>query len=81
MASLADEAVPPLLQRALKHETGTIRAEGADALVTWKLGAGQPDKTLDVDALLEQAIDTENDPYAKAAIEKARNRLGDADKK
>ncbi|MCA8916865.1 MAG: HEAT repeat domain-containing protein [Planctomycetes bacterium] len=81
VASLAVEAVPGLLRQALKHESGGVRGEAADALVTWKLAPGLQNETLDVDALLEQAIDAEHDPYAKAAIEKARTRLGDANKK
>ncbi|MCB9893090.1 MAG: HEAT repeat domain-containing protein [Planctomycetes bacterium] len=81
VASLGDDAVPGLLRQALKHESGGVRGEAADALVTWKLDAGLPNETLDVDALLKQAIDAEHDPYAKAAIEKARTRLGEADKK
>jgi hypothetical protein len=81
VASLADEKVPSLLKQALGHESGAVRGDAATALVAWKLDAGIPDTTLDVDELLEQAIDAEHDPYAKAAIEKARNQLGDADKK
>ena len=81
VAALANDAVAPLLKKALVHESGMIRGEAGSALVAWKLEAGQSDKTLDVDALLKQAIETEYDPYAKAALEKALARLGGADKK
>jgi HEAT repeat protein len=80
VATLADDAVPKLLQQALKHETGSIRGEAGDALVTWKLRAGLLDNEPDVDALLQKALDSEYDPYAKATLEKARARLGDSKK-
>lgn len=80
IATLADDAVPKLLQQALKHETGSIRGEAGDALVTWKLRAGLLDKEVEVDALLQKALDSEYDPYAKAALEKARARLNDSQK-
>lgn len=80
IATLADDAVPALLQQALKHESGSVRGEAGESLVTWKLGAGLLDNELDVDALLKKALDNEYDPYAKAALEQARARLGDSKK-
>jgi HEAT repeat protein len=81
IATLADDGVPALLLKALKHESGAIRGEAANALVTWKLGAGLIDSEVKVDASLTDAANAEYDPYAKAAIEKARTRLADGGKK
>ena len=58
-----------------------VRGDAAEALVTWKLGAGLLDAKLDVKALLDTAIDNEHDPYAKSVMESARKKLEDTDKK
>lgn len=81
IATVADGAVPKLLLRALKHESGAVRGDAADALVTWKLAAGLQDVEVNVDDKLSEAADAEYDPYAKSAIEKARTRLADGGKK
>ena len=79
IATLASEDTPVVLQTALAHASGAVRGEAADALVTWKLGAGLM-HDLEVDALLKAAIEKEYDPFAKSAIEKARAKLGEAGK-
>ena len=81
VASLANDDVPVILQKALKHSSGLVRGDAAEALVTWKLGAGLLDAKLDVKALLDTAIDNEHDPYAKSVMESARKKLEDTDKK
>jgi HEAT repeat protein len=81
IATCAEAGVPKLLQRALKHEVGAVRGEAANALVTWKLGAGLQDTEVDVESELTKAADAEYDPYAKSAIEKARTLLADGGKK
>ncbi|MCB9932281.1 MAG: HEAT repeat domain-containing protein [Planctomycetes bacterium] len=80
ISTLADAGVPALLQKALKHETGSVRGEAGGALVNWKLTAGLLDAEPDVDAALKQALDSEYDPYAKATLEKALARLDEAKK-
>lgn len=80
IATFASDNTPLALQDALAHESGGVRAQAADALVTWKKGAGMLHE-LDVDELLEKAIAKEYDPFAKAAIQKARAKLGEADTK
>ncbi|MEZ5991647.1 MAG: HEAT repeat domain-containing protein [Planctomycetota bacterium] len=81
VASLADDGVPAVLELALKHESGLVRGDAASALVTWKQGAGLLNEQVDVIALLNSAIDAEYDPYAKSAIETARNKLTKPDTK
>ncbi|MBZ0135359.1 MAG: HEAT repeat domain-containing protein [Planctomycetes bacterium] len=80
IATLADDGTPVALRKALGHESGAVRGEASAALVAWKLGAGLLHE-LDVDALLKSAIDKEHDPFAKAAMDKARTKLGEADAK
>jgi HEAT repeat protein len=81
IAGLANDAVPQVLQQALKHESGLVRGDAAAALVTWKSGAGLMDTKLDVTGLLDKALEKESDPYAKAGIEAARKKLDKPDKK
>lgn len=81
VASVADDSVPAVLQLALKHESGLVRGDAAAALVIWKQGAGLLDENLNVIELLNSAIDAEYDPYAKSAMETARNKLTKPDTK
>lgn len=80
VATYASERTPEVLTEALGHASGGVRGDAADALVTWKQRAGSLEE-LDVDALLKGAIDKEYDPFARAAMQKARTRLGEADAK
>lgn len=80
VASFAGDNTPVALQDALAHESGGVRADAAEALVEWKQRAGRMHE-LDVDELLRAAIDKEYDPFAKAAMKKARAELGEVDTK
>jgi len=75
VATLAEKDTPTLILRALKHENAGVRGDAADALATWKLGAGRLDESPDVAAQIQQALKTETDPFAKAALTRAAERL------
>jgi hypothetical protein len=81
VATLAVDAVPQTLEKALGHESGAVRAEAGDALVTWKQGAGLLDDSVDVQQMLRDALKDEYDPFAKSALESALARLTDSDEK
>lgn len=79
VSTLAADATPDVLTSALKHESGAVRADAGDALVTWKLGAGRLDDLTDVEQLLRDALKDEYDPFAKTELQEAVARLTDAE--
>lgn len=78
VATVAAGDTPTLLVELLEHESGAVRGDAAGALVTWKMGAGLLDD-LDARALLQDALDSESDPFARAAIKQAVDRLEESD--
>jgi hypothetical protein len=80
IATLAEEGVPKALRRALAHGSGSVRGEAADAFASWKLSAGALSE-LDVGTLLKSAIENEYDPFARAAMEAAGERLAGVEDK
>ncbi|MBE7490626.1 MAG: hypothetical protein HS108_02515 [Planctomycetes bacterium] len=79
--TLADADTPMRIAAALAHADAGVRADAAEALATWKLGAGLLDKTHDARGALDAALKTESDPFARAAINRALQRLTDDGKK
>lgn len=75
VASLAHADTPGVLLAALQHGNAGVRADSAEALAAWKAGAGALDTLTDVARALETALAIETDPFAKAAIAKAQQRL------
>lgn len=75
VATLAEKDSPALILRALKHTDAGVRGDAADALATWKLGAGRLETTPDAAAELKQALNAETDPFANAALTRAAERL------
>lgn len=80
VATLAHKDTPAQLLRALAHSDAGLRGDAADALVTWKGGAGLLDSETDVQGKLHAALNTETDPFAKAALTRALQRLTESRK-
>lgn len=79
-ATLAEKETPALLLRALAHTIAAIRGDAADALSAWKAGAGRLDKDTDVGRELKSALARETDPFARAAMNRALERVSGIEK-
>ncbi|MBX3475463.1 MAG: hypothetical protein KF754_13880 [Planctomycetes bacterium] len=77
-ASVAQLDTPVQLLAALNHADAGVRGDAADALVTWKGGAGLLDKDTDVAGKLHAALDKETDPFARTSLVRAIQRLSDS---
>jgi len=75
VATLAVDDNPALLLRALNDPESVLRANAAEALVTWKTGAGLLDETTDVKAELAAAARQETDPFTRGVLDEAIENL------
>lgn len=75
-AHCGSDGTSAALQRALTHTDAGVRADAAQALAAWKRAAGLLD-TIDVKALLQAAANAEADPFAKAEMLAAIEKLNE----
>lgn len=75
-AHCGSDGTSAALQRALTHTDAGVRADAAQALAAWKRAAGLLD-TIDVKALLQAAAKAEADPFARAEMLAAIEKLNE----
>lgn len=75
-AHCGSDGTAAALQRALAHSDAGVRADAAQALAAWRRAAGLLD-TIDVKALLQTAVNAEADPFAKAEMLAAIEKLNE----